>query len=665
MKRTDLALVVCLTSLLLAGQTGMAQTILLSESGQEEVLGRMSHFVDPEGALSFEEIRSKAFKPLQRADKSPSFGFDRNTHWFRFSLINSTNQNEWLLEIPYAPLDKIDLYVETGSGGWAHQQSGDLFPVRERDLPHRHTIFRIEVEPGLEREIYIRIQTISSVQAPILLWTAEAFQIASYETQLINGLFYGAMFIMILYQLFLFFSIRDRTTLYYVLTLISMANVIGFFQGYTFLFLYPNSPGLNDDWAALTGPLYVLCSALLTRSFLKIKQFSRTLDTLLIVNTTLNLIAGILMVFFIRQISYKFLHLFVISHSIIVLSSAAFVLYRKYKPALYYLLAWATLLIAAVVFTMGNLGLAPGYLGTNYQGLMIGCVLQVLLIALALGERWNVLVRENQQAKELELKRNQQENERLEREVRLRTLEIQQQKEKLEELNQIKDKLFSVVSHDIKAPLSSLKLSLALTKLNKLSQEEFQAISTEIESHLDQTTNFIQNLLQWAKFQLRGEKVKPERLNLPEMIAETLGLLEIEIKQKMITIERNIQQDFFAYADPVMIQSVFRNLLTNAIKFSPLGSTITVTGKNEESQVTISVIDSGDGIPVESQEKIFTLESLTTPGTQHEVGTGLGLVLCKEFIEKNKGKIWFETSRGKGTTFHFSLPAYKETLKYA
>jgi signal transduction histidine kinase len=645
---------------------GYGQVITLTGSEKEEVHGRMTHLVDETDTLSVDEVRKLEFTPLPNPGRSPGFGFDRRTHWFKMVIVNQSNQSEWNLEIPYSPLDRIDVYVYAdGPSPEVHKAGGDIFPIASRDLPHRQPIFRLTLPQGETRTIYLRIHTISSVQVPVVFRTPARFQIANYHTQLINGLFYGAMFIMILYQLFLLLSIRDKSTAYYVLTLISMANVISFFQGYNFLFLHPEQPRLNDDFAALSGPFFVLSSALLTRAFLNVRSFSRLLDNLLIINTGINLVLGTLMLFFMRQISYMYLHLFALTHCIIVLIAAAYCLSRKFKPALYYLLAWVTLLLAAVAFTMGNLGLAPGYLGANYQGLMIGCVLQVVLISLALGERWNVLVKENQRAKELELKRGKEEKIRLEQEVRQRTLQINQQKEKLEELNRIKDKLFSVVSHDIKAPLSSLKLSLALAKINKLSQEEFKAVSTEIETHLDQTTNFIQNLLHWAKFQLRGEVVRPVRLDMSSMIAEAAGLLESDMAQKLITLNMDVAPDCIAYADQVMIQSVLRNLITNAVKFTPPGGAITIRGKVEDQKILISVSDTGTGIPEANQATLFTLESLTTPGTRQEAGTGLGLVLCKEFTEKNKGTIWFETEAGKGTTFTFTLPEYKPEYHYA
>jgi signal transduction histidine kinase len=643
-----------------------SQKVILSDEGMTEVKGHMSHFKDEAGTLTFEDIRSKEFESVENSLRPPSYGFDRNIHWFRFEIGNESEEKNWRMEIPYAPLDQIDFYLQPDSGSaWTHKVNGDIYPISQRDLPHRHPVFKFTIEPNQTKTIYVRVHTISSVQLPVVFWTTESFQIASYQTQLINGLFYGAMFIMIMYQLFMFLSIHDKSTGYYVVTLISMANVIAFFQGYTFLYLYPNHPGLNDDWAALTGPFFVLSSALLTRSFLSIKQFSKWLDRILIINTVVTLVAGFLMVFFIRQISYKYLHIFTLVHCVIVLISAAYCLSKRYKPSLYYLLAWATLLLAAVVFTMGNLGLAPGYFGTNYQGLMIGCVLQVLLIALALGERWNALVKENEAAKELELKRGQEENERLEREVRQRTVEIQKQKEKLEELNRVQDKLFSVVSHDIKGPLSSLKLSLALTKIDKLSSDEFKTVSVEIEDHLDKTTSFIENLLQWAKLQLKAESMKVTQLDLQAMIDETLELVDAEIKQKVINIKKSIQPNFYAYADYMTIQSVLKNLITNAVKFTPVGGTIQLTGKSDTDKIVISIGDTGDGIPPVHRDKIFTLESVTTPGTKDEAGTGLGLFLCKEFVERNHGKIWYESEEGKGTTFHFSLPEFKEEFKFA
>jgi signal transduction histidine kinase len=296
---------------------------------------------------------------------------------------------------------------------------------------------------------------------------------------------------------------------------------------------------------------------------------------------------------------------------------------------------------------------------------MIGCVLQTLFISFALGDRWSTLEKENHEAKELELRREQNEKERLEEEVRLRTDEIHQQNLQLEEVNNVKDKLFSVVSHDIRGPLSSLHLALTLAKSGTLSNEEFQKITTGLETRLVQTTEFIDNLLQWAKLQMKGEKYEPDRLKLTDLAEETVGLLEPECRDKKITLKNTLQGELDAYADLNMIRSVLRNLLTNAIKFTRAEGTVTLSAYRVDTKIIISVADTGVGIPARNRERLFTIGSITTQGTRQEKGTGLGLLLCKEFIEKHGGKIWFESEDGKGTTFYFSLSQFTENFSAA
>ena len=144
-----------------------------------------------------------------------------------------------------------------------------------------------------------------------------------------------------------------------------------------------------------------------------------------------------------------------------------------------------------------------------------------------------------------------------------------------------------------------------------------------------------------------------------------MRLLEPECAQKKISLKNNLQGAFNAYADLNMMRSVIRNLLTNAIKFTLPNGTITINAYLVDTKIIISVSDTGVGIPTLNRERLFTLTSITTEGTHNEKGTGLGLLLCREFVEKNGGKIWFETQEGKGTTFFFSLPVYVEGVMAA
>ncbi len=634
-----------------------AQSVELSGFGRIEVDGQVGYMRDPDQTLTFEEVKKLPFV-YPEGEYSPNLGFDRSAHWFKMDLQNKMDPSAWLMEVAYAPLDQIDFYVLEADGTVIHKTAGDHYPISYRDISHRHPIFSFDIPSGGSKTVYVRVQSISSVQVPITFWTRDAFLKTAYKVQLMNGLFYGAMLVMILYQLFLFFSIRDKITFYYVLTLLTMINVVSFFQGYTFLYIYPNHPGFNDILALVTGPAFVVCSTFLTRAFLNVRSFSKLLDNLLVGNMLLDLTVAILMTIFFRKISYQYHNYLIFIHCILALICAGYCFYRNYKPARYYLVAWFTLLVAAGIFTISSNGLIPGHLSTNYTGLMAGCILQMLFISFALGDRWRTLEKENQRAKELELRREQEEKEKLEKEVMLRTTEIQQQNIQLEEVNNVKDKLFSVVSHDIKGPLSSLHLALTLAKTGDLSSEEFQELSAGLELRLIQTTEFIDNLLQWAKLQMKGETFEPDKLDLSGLAKESVRLLEHECRQKKITLVNNLSEPLDAYADLNMMRSVLRNLLTNAIKFTRPEGSITISAYRIDNKIIISIADTGVGIPKGNRERLFTISSVTTQGTRQEKGTGLGLLLCKEFVEKNGGRIWFETEDGKGTTFYFSLPKY-------
>lgn len=648
-------------SLLLFSWAALSQPIILKEdAGRVDVKGRLSHWRDAKGTLTLEEAQQLIFFPL-KPNEAPNFGFDKAAHWFKLDLVNQSNNSNWLMEIDYAPLDRIDLYMLSDSSlTWIHKIGGDNFPITARDLQHRHPIFSITILPGESKTIFLRVQTISSVQMPISLWHRSAFQNATYTIQLINGFFYGGMILMMFYQLFIFISVRDKITFYYVLTLLTMVNVVAFFQGYTFLYLFPNNPWFNDILAMITGPAFVLCSTLLTRAFLNLRRVSQVLDNLLLGNMFIDLALVVLMILFFRKVSYQYHNYIIFMHCLLALICAGHCFYKKYKPARYYLLAWFTVFVAAGVFTISSVGFMPGYLGTNYTGLMVGCLLQTLFISFALGDRWSDLRKENQRGKELELKRGLQENERLEREVQLRVEEIQLKSEKLEEVNRVKDKLFSVVSHDIKGPLSSLQLALSLLKSGDVSKEEFQHLSLSLDTRFSQTTEFIENLLQWATLQLKGETFEPTYIDIAKLGEETVRLLQSDIVKKNIVINNNLHHSLQVYADLNMIRSVYRNLFTNAIKFTGVGGSITLNAFSANRQIIISVADTGVGIPADNRDHMFTLSSVTTPGTRQEKGTGLGLLLCKEFIEKNGGRIWFESEEGMGTTFFFSLPQSQE-----
>ncbi len=626
--------------------------IELNEKNQAaEVLGKMGYLRDRTHALSINDVSAMPFDSLH-AMRAPSKGFDNATHWFKVKIDHNTTINDWLAEIAYPPLDSVELFYRD-STGWHNQVGGDHYPVSTRTIKHRHITFSLPLARYDTLTLYFKVRSTSSIQVPITFWSKEEFGESQYRIQFMNGIFYGMMLIMIFYNLFLFFSIRDKTTLYYVFTLASGTNVISFFQGYGFLYFYGDYIVAEKLFTIFSGPLFVICSAMLTRSFLNLKSFSPALDTILKANIIVTIGAVIAILLF--PISFKALHVLTFLNCLLILICAGYSFYKNYRPARYFLLAWVALLLAAALFSLRNLGFIPANWLTD-MALYIGGILQTLFISFALGDRINLLVRENQEVKEKELQLEHIAKEKLEQEVKDRTEEIQKKNEQLEELNQVKDKLFSVVAHDLKGPLNSLKGTLSILRMGALSKEEFDELAKNLDAQLNQTTSFLENLLIWGRTQIQGELFSLEHVHVDELAANTINLLKGEIEQKNIQVSLQAINAPVAYGDKNMILTVIRNLLSNAIKFTDVGGSVQCVIEKNDTYLIISIADSGKGIQPRYLENIFSLKGISTLGTREEKGTGIGLVLCKEFVEQNGGKIWCESTLNKGSTFSFSLP---------
>lgn len=223
-------------------------------------------------------------------------------------------------------------------------------------------------------------------------------------------------------------------------------------------------------------------------------------------------------------------------------------------------------------------------------------------------------------------------------------------------LNNEKDKLFSIIAHDLKSPLGSLNQILAMLAEGQLSKEEFDTLVSKISKNASESSYLLDNLLQWSQSQMKGFKIVRKQLNIHALIQEKIDAATFASAQKNIEIINNCPKEITAVADENMVGIVLRNLLSNAIKFSYKNSKITINVLQENAFVKVIIEDSGIGIADEEMPALFDNIAYTKPGTDNEKGTGLGLVLCKEFIEKNGGQIGVESPIGKGSIFYFTLP---------
>jgi len=230
----------------------------------------------------------------------------------------------------------------------------------------------------------------------------------------------------------------------------------------------------------------------------------------------------------------------------------------------------------------------------------------------------------------------------------------------LRELNATKDKFFSILAHDLRSPLSSFVGATEILSEDILTMEKVE-VKKIIERMKISATNIyslLENLLEWSRLMRNQVNFSPEKFNLKNKIEACTGILSENSGKKRIEIEISIPDDIEVIADKHMFDSIIRNLVSNAIKFTPLGGKVTIRINHESNQsIKISISDTGIGIPTELKSKLFILNEMTSrAGTEGESSSGLGLVLCKEFIVKHGGKIWVESEVGKGSTFSFTIP---------
>ncbi len=234
--------------------------------------------------------------------------------------------------------------------------------------------------------------------------------------------------------------------------------------------------------------------------------------------------------------------------------------------------------------------------------------------------------------------------------------EMEKRSEELEKLNQVKDKFFSIISHDLRSPINALSGLLDLMDKNAIDPAELSIHIKELRSRFNHTRTLLNNLLDWTLLQMDKLNLQAGKIDLQKIADENIQLLS-SLPGKEIRMINNIPQPAIAFGDSNTINLVIRNLITNAIKFTNDGGEVLITGQEKESEWMISVKDNGIGMKPEVLQILFDKTApYTTRGTANEKGTGLGLILCKEFIEKNGGRIWVESSEGNGSVFYFTLP---------
>ena len=303
---------------------------------------------------------------------------------------------------------------------------------------------------------------------------------------------------------------------------------------------------------------------------------------------------------------------------------------------------------------------------------ILGVAVAIILVIIIWNRKLKNQIVQRQKAEE-SLQRNKEELETAVIELNASREDLEQRAVRLAELLEneaaligrleyeatVKDRFFSIIAHDLKSPFTSLLgMTQMMSKLaDKLGKDQLVEYATNVNEAGEQVFELLQNLLEWSRLQMEGTRLDVEILPLRELAQECLIISKPMALEKEIRLTNKIK-NATAFADRSMVQTVIRNLIANSLKFTPPHGSVEISSQNQGDAVQITVSDSGVGMSMEHAGKLFALDQKTsTKGTAGETGTGLGLPLCKDMVERNGGSIWVESAPGAGSRFHFTLPA--------
>jgi len=429
----------CCFLLLLVTHFAAADTVIL-EDGQAIQLGQqVEYYKDLDGQLSVDQVRAMPDARWSLSEQDIlNFGYTSATYWLRFSLTYTGNTAErHLLEIAYPVLDQIDAFIYRDGALQNHFAMGDRLPFHARPIEHPHFVFPLSVAPQQTTEVYLRVQSSSSVQIPMSIWHGDALLEHSYVEALGRALFYGAMLVMAIYNLLIFVSVRESSYLWYVLHVMATLTLLSSMQGVTFQLLWPEATVWNDTvlLVALSGMLSFPC--LFVRSFLKIPGARPKLARVLVVLSSLGLVttAGAFILPYRIMIVTTLLCIVV---GILSCFWAGIVRWRDgFHAAKFYLSAWVFLLSGGILVISNKLGFLPrNWLTENAAQLGAGAEIVLLSFALAFRmnherQMRNQAQKESAEAQRQLLEHQMQANEELDRIVRERTEALEQANAKL------------------------------------------------------------------------------------------------------------------------------------------------------------------------------------------------------------------------------------------
>lgn len=687
--------------------------VVITKSTERVLAGKELFTLQPNKEIGFKEVlHSSDFVPSTVT--VPNFGLSKSSIWLKFSISNQSSDNHLVLHIAYPELDKVELFSPGKNGDYEHISSGKDVFFNTRKYKSPDYLFDLNVPVNTTKIFFLKIRGDKQIFLPIYVSRPTAqFQQSSKENML-SGIYIGIVLIMLFYNLFVYFSVQDRSYLYYVIYIFFVGLTQVGLKGYNFQYLWPAWPGFDSKSIILFASTSGFAALLFTNNYLEVgKNFRRA-------RPALWLCMGLFILSFVPTLAgniplgFKIMQSATSLASIVIFVTSLTIMIKGYQPAKFFFSAWSVLLAGAIIFLLKDYQILPYNTLTSYA-MQLASAIEMSLLSFGLADRINILKKEKEFS-QAEALRVAKENERiireqnviLEQKVNERTLELKESNDELnvtlEDLKQAQSQLVESekmaslgqltagIAHEINNPINFVTSNV--TPLRRDFDLLIEALSSIEDIALSEETSTTdkQKSIENIKEELDFDYLKIEISHLLKGIHE--GATRTAEIVKGLRIFSRVDEDDLKRADvtaglestlvivnnllnnrirvikeydsvppiecyPGKLNQVFLNILSNAIhavnkKFGekPGGELKISTSFNEEN-VFIKIADNGTGMDENTRKKIF--EPFFTTKDVGE-GTGLGMSIAFNTINKHRGQILIESTPGEGTEFTLQLP---------
>lgn len=668
----------------------------------------ITYFEDSASVYSIGEVRAKEFKPS--GTDILNFDVSTSTFWLKFKVHNATI-SKVIIEIENPLIDAVGFFLYDNDSLIAQEaySKDEVFDKRSE----KHQNYRFVVDPQHNDTVtcFLRCKSYAQVILPVNVGTYQSFVNNNAGKEFFSSMYFGIMLVMCLYNLFLFFTIRDKNYFYYSLYIITVSLVQLNLKGFGFMYVWPDAPLFEKYAVFIFSPLTAFASIAFIRHFLTTGNFTPKLHkgywlfVVIYAGIIINALLGK------PQTSYNLLNVAALMLSLYMMYNAAVIRIRHhYRPALYFLIAWSVFLGSIILFVMKDVGVLP-YNSITVSILQIGSAIEVTLLSFALADKINILEKDKKQSQALALSTAQQ-NERiikeqnvlLEQKVGERTKELSESNQSLSSaLNDLKqtqtqlvesEKMASLgqltagIAHEINNPINFVtsnvkplqrdiaelynlqekteqlmqENNISMEHINRLKQDiDYDYLKTEINYLLkgihegsSRTAEIVKGLRIFSR--VDEDDIKLADIN--EGLESTIIIVNNQLNNK-IAIEKEYEKLDYVECFPGKLNQVFLNLISNGIyavkqRFGEEdGGLLSIKTESAGNNVIIKISDNGTGMTETTQAKLFEPFFTTKPVGE---GTGLGLSIVYNTIKKHNGNIAVNSIMGQGTTFTITIP---------